>query len=409
MVIGNDGEFLRAAGALRWGSVTVGRMALGALGIWVGMLFAFAPRDVQAQETIKIGVPAPLSGSYERGGADIVDGGRLAVEQINAAGGALGRKLELVPQDDACNPDQAAKAASQLVAAGVAAVAGGYCSSAALPELRVLHDRHIPYVLGASTSPQLTEHGWEDVFRTIGRADAQGGFVAHFIQDVLHATRAAVVNDGSTYSQGLAQSTIAALRQDGVEVVYDRAITPGQPDYRDIIKAATDSKADVLYFTGYYNDAAVLAKDRRALTPAIKYFMGNGTADPSLIEKGGQAVEGMIVTTSPLPQFFQQSRARRFVKAYESAYRRAPGPYSIYEYDAVGVTAQAIKNAKSTKPEDIAAALHKLTSYNGATGEIEFDRKGDRVKAPFMAVTVRDGKFVPYASLDGKGRWVAAK
>lgn len=397
----NDGGFIRVADALRYG--------LMALATCAGLPIALAPQDAQAQDTIKIGVPAPLSGSYASGGADIVDGGRLAVDQINAAGGELGRKLELVPQDDACNPDEAAKAASQLVAAGVVAVAGGYCSSAALPELRVLHDRHIPYVLGASTSPQLTEHGWEDVFRTIGRADAQGGFVAHFMQDMLHAKRAAVIDDGSTYSQGLAQSTIAALKQDGVEVVYDHAITPGQADYRDVIKAAADSKADVLYFTGYYNDAAVLAKERVDLTPAIKYFMGNGTADPSLIEKGGQAVEGMIVTTSPLPQFFQQPRARRFVKAYESAYQRAPGPYSVYEYDAIGVAAQAIKNAKSTRPEDIAAALHALASYNGATGEIEFDQKGDRVNAPFMAVTVRNGKFVPYASLDARGRWVAAK
>jgi branched-chain amino acid transport system substrate-binding protein len=81
----------------------------------------------------------------------------------------------------------------------------------------------------------------------------------------------------------------------------------------------------------------------------------------------------------------------------------------VYEYDAIGVAAQAIKNAKSTRPEDIAAALHALASYNGATGEIEFDQKGDRLNAPFMAVTVRNGNFVPYASLDAKGRWVAAK
>lgn len=406
---GSQPGVFHETGAPRSASVAARRMAAVMLAVWTVLPFAFAPRDVQAQETIKIGVPAPLSGSYERAGVDIVDGGRLAIEQINAAGGELGRKLELVPQDDACNPDGAAKATTQLVAAGVVAVAGGYCSSAALPELRVLHDGHIPYVLDASTFPQLTDHGWNDVFRTIGRTDAQGGFAAQFMRDVLHATRAAVLNDGSTYSQGLAHSTIAALMQAGVEVVYDRAITPGQPDYRSVVNEVTDSKADVLYFTGYYTDAAVLAKNRRELTPSIKYFMGNGTADPSLIEKGGAAVEGMIVTTSPLPQFFPQSRARRFVKAYEDAYQRAPGPYSVYEYDAIGVTAQAIENANSTKPEDIAAALHRLKRYNGATGEIEFDQKGDRAKAPFMAVTVRDGKFEPYASLDAKGRWVAVK
>lgn len=377
--------------------------------IWIALPLAFAPDAAQAQATIKIGVPVPLSGSYRQAGNDILDGARLAVEQINAAGGVLGKKLELVQQDDACNPDEGAKAATQLVAAGVAAVAGGYCSSAALPEARVLHDWHIPYVLDASTSPQLTEHGWADIFRTIGRVDAQGAFAAQFMKDVLHARRAAVVNDGTTYSDGLAKSTVAALKQNGVEVVYDAAMTPGQPDYRDVVKAAADRKPDVLYFTGYYTEAAVLAKNRLEVTPAIGYFMGNGTADPSLIAKGGDAVEGMIVTTSPLPQFLDNPNARRFVKAYETAYQRAPGPYSVYEYDAVGVIAAAIKHAQSDRREDIAAALHKLKSYSGATGEIAFDAKGDRAKAAFMAVTVRNGKFEPYANLNAKGRWVKAK
>ena len=133
--------------------------------------------------------------------------------------------------------------------------------------------------------------------------------------------------------------------------------------------------------------------------------MGNGTADPSLIEKGGPAVEGMIVTTSPLPQFLDSLRARQYVKAYRDAYGREPGPYSVYEYDAIGVTAQAIKHAKSTKSEDVAAALHALARYDGATGQIAFDQKGDRVNAAFMAVTIKEGKFVPFARVDARGRW----
>ncbi|HTH75133.1 MAG TPA: branched-chain amino acid ABC transporter substrate-binding protein [Trinickia sp.] len=371
----------------------------------IALLFAAAACLAHAQDAIKIGVPAPLSGSYKNAGADIVDGAKLAAAHVNAAGGVLGKKLEIVPQDDACNPDEAANTAKQLVAAGIAVAAGGYCSSAALPEIRVLHNERIPFVLDASTIPQLTEHGWPDVFRTIGRTDAQGSLAAALMQRVLHAKRAAVVNDGSSYSQVLAQSTVAALKLLGVDVVYDNAISPGQKDYGDIVKAVAALQPDVLYFTGYYTDAAVLAKNLRALQSPIKYFMGNGTADPSLIEKGGPAVEGMIVTTSPLPQFLDSPRAQRFVKTYRDAYGREPGPYSVYEYDAIGVTAQAIKNAKSTKPEDIAAALHALTSYDGVTGRIAFDRKGDRENAAFMAVTVREGKFVPFARVDGRGRW----
>jgi branched-chain amino acid transport system substrate-binding protein len=377
-----------------------------ALAISIGISLAFSPYPAHAQDTIKIGVPAPLSGAYQDAGNDICDGARLAVNQINAAGGVLGKQLELIQQDDACNPDKAAQAAEALVRAKVVAVAGGYCSSAALPELNVLHAAGIPCVLDASTSPQLTDHGWSGVFRTIGRADAQGGYVAGFIKSMLHAKRAAVINDGSTYSQTLAQDTIAALKQDGVDTVYDAALTPGQHDYRDVAVAAGNSHPDVIYFTGYYPEAAALSKDVRALDLPIKSFISSGTADPSLIQTGGAAVEGMIVTTSPLPAFFKSVRAHRFSTAYEAAYKRAPGPYSIYEYDAIGVTAQAIENAKSTQPADIAAALHALKSFNGATGKIAFDEKGDRASAAYMAVQIRHGKFEPYAALDAEGRWV---
>jgi ABC-type branched-subunit amino acid transport system substrate-binding protein len=117
----------------------------------------------------------------------------------------------------------------------------------------------------------------------------------------------------------------------------------------------------------------------------------------------------MIVTTSPLPQFMTGPNAKRYIKAYEAAFGHAPGPYSIYEYDAIGVTARAIEQARSTKPEDISAALHELAAYDGATGEIAFDEKGDRRKPAFIAVTVRGGKFEPFARLDAKQHWIVSQ
>ncbi|MGG1946916.1 branched-chain amino acid ABC transporter substrate-binding protein [Trinickia sp. NRRL B-1857] len=375
----------------------------------VALAVGFAPGRTQAQEHIKIGVLVPLSGSYQSSGTDILNGAKLAVNHLNAAGGVLGKQLELVERDDACNPDQGANAATELVAARVVAVAGGYCSSAALPELRILHATKTPYILDASTHPALTEHGWGDVFRTIGRTDKQGAYAASLMKELLHATRVAVVNDGTAYSQGLAKSTVDALARDGVKVSYDNALTPGQRDYRDVAQAAAASGADVLYFTGYYTEAAVLAKALRASKSGIKHLMGNGTADPSLIANGGEAVEGMIVTTSPLPQFMTSPNAKRYIKSYEAAFGHTPGPYSIYEYDAIGVTARAIEQAHSAKPEAIAAALHEVAGYDGATGEIAFDEKGDRTKPAFIAVTVRGGKFEPFARLDPKQHWVAAK
>src|SRR5471030_1512160 len=138
----------RAAHTLRQSTIA----ALAVLAVLAGIV----PGSAQSQ-TIKIGVPVPLSGSSANAGTDIVNGAKLAAARINAAGGVLGKQIELVPEDDACDAQTAVQAAQKLVDAGVVAVAGGYCSSAALPELSTFHRAGIPYVLDASSNPKLTE------------------------------------------------------------------------------------------------------------------------------------------------------------------------------------------------------------------------------------------------------------
>jgi ABC-type branched-subunit amino acid transport system substrate-binding protein len=375
----------------------------------VAWSMAAAPAAV-AQETIKIGVPAPLTGGYSVAGKDILNGAQLAADDINAKGGVLGKKIEIVSQDDECDADKAAQGAQALVDKGVVAVAGGYCSSAALPELRVFHGAGLAYVMDASTNPELTEKGWDNAFRTIGRDDEQGPFAAKFMKEVLHAKTVAVVNDNTTYSKGLAENAVEALKKQGVDVAYDDALTPGQMDYGDVAKQVAAVKPDVVYYTGYYPEAAALVRDFRQLKLPVKYVMGgDGTTDPTLITTAGPSAKGMICTTAPLPQFLMGPKAKRFIADYKKAYGHEPGPYSIYEYDAVAVTAQAIADAKSAKPADIVAALHKVSNFKGATGDISFNDKGDRTNAVYMAVIVEGTKFKGYRQLDANGRWVSPK
>ncbi|RDV00020.1 branched-chain amino acid ABC transporter substrate-binding protein [Trinickia dinghuensis] len=376
----------------------------------LALSIAIVPNAAFAQETIKIGVPVPLSGSYSTAGNDILNGAKLAADDINAKGGVLGKKIELVQEDDKCDADAAAGAAQALVDKGVVAVAGGYCSSAALPEMRVFHGAGLAYVMDASTNPGLTEKGWDDAFRTIGRDDEQGPFAAKLMKDVLHAKSVAVINDNTTYSKGLADNTVDALKKEGVDVVYNDAVTPGQMDYADVAKNVADLKPDVVYYTGYYPEAAALAKDVRQLKLPVKYLMGgDGTTDPTLIRTAGSSAKGMICTTAPLPQFLTNAKAKRFVADYKKAYNTGPGPYSIYEYDAVSVVAKAIADAKSTKPADIVAALHKVSNFDGATGDITFNEKGDRANAVYMAVIAEGGNFKAYRELGPNGHWVSPK
>ncbi len=368
------------------------------------------PGAAFAQETIKIGVPVPLSGSYSRAGKDIMNGAQLAADDINAKGGVLGKKIELVQEDDKCDADAAASAAQALVDKGVVAVAGGYCSSAAIPELRVFRGANIPYVMDASTNPELTETGWDGAFRTIGRDDEQGPFAAKFMKEVLHAKSVAVINDNTTYSKGLAENTVDALKKQGVEVVYDDAVTPGQMDYADVAKNVAALKPEVIYYTGYYPEAALLMKDVRQLNLPVKYLMGgDGTTDPTLIRTAGPAAKGIMCTTAPLPQFLTNEKAHRFVAGYKKAYGIGPGPYSIYEYDAVSLVAKAIADAKSAKAADITAALHKVKNFDGATGDITLNDKGDRANAAYMAVIAQGGSFKAYRELGPNGRWISPK
>jgi len=378
--------------------------AIAALTVLAGM----APSLVQGQgATIKIGVPVPLSGSSANAGTDIVNGAKLAATKINAAGGVLGKQIEIVPEDDACDAQTAVQAAQKLVDAGVVAVAGGYCSSAALPELTTFHRAGIPYVLDASTNPKLTEMGYDNVFRTIGRDDEQGPFAASFIKNSLHAKRAAVINDNTTYSKGLADNTVEALKKDGVEVVYDDAITPGQMDYSPTLTHVAALKPDVIYYTGYFSEAGLIVKEARQLGLKMTLMGGDATNDPTLMKTAGPAANDMIITTAPLAQFL--SAAHGYVDDYTKAYGQGPGPYSVYEYDAVGITAKAIADAKSATPAAITAALHKISNYAGATGAIGFNPKGDRAVAVYITIIVRDGNFAPYQRQDAGGHWMAMK
>lgn len=364
-----------------------------------------SPMPGRAASQITIGVPAPLSGNYASAGIDIVNAAKMAAAAINKKGGVLGRQIEILPEDDACDAQTATQAAQKMIDSGVVAVAGGYCSSASLPELTTLHRHDMPYVLDASTNPQLTDMGYKDVFRTIGRDDEQGPFVADFIAHSLHAKRAAVINDNTTYSKGLADSTVASLKKLGVDVVYNNAITPGQMNYQPVLTHVATLNPDVIYYTGYFSEAGLLVKQARALHLKATFMGGDATNDPTLIKTAGAAADGMLISTAPLPQFL--SGARGFVDEYTKEFGHGPGPYSAYEYDAVNVLAQAIDNAKSTEAQAINAALSKIRNYHGITGDISFNSKGDRAVAVYIIITVKGGKFVPYERLTADGKWVS--
>ena len=344
---------------------------------------------------IKIGVPVPLSGGNAKMGNDISQAATLAVEEWNAKGGVLGRKLEIVAFDDACDAQQSVTAAHKLVDGGVVAVAGGYCSSAAIPASAVYHDAGVAFVADASSNPKLTDQGFENVFRVIGRDDQQGPYAAGFMMGTLKAKKIAIIHDNTLYAKGLADATKAALEgKPGVQVVFFDAVTPGEKDFSAVLTKVKSLSPDVTYYTGYYPEGGLIAKQFKDLGVSGKFMAGDANNDPTFISEAGPASEGVFVTSTPLPQ--DQSSAKSFIDRYKKRWNQDPGPYSALEYDAVNVVINAIKQSGSTDRAAVIKAITATKNYQGATGAINFDKKGDRASVLYITYIIKGGKFVPF-------------
>ncbi|GLZ29345.1 branched chain amino acid ABC transporter substrate-binding protein [Lentzea sp. NBRC 105346] len=358
---------------------------------------------------IKIGVPVPLTGDSASAGQDILAAARVAADEVNAAGGVNGRKIEIIEADDACSAQQGAQAAQKLLNSGAVAIAGGYCSGAAVPALPIYGRRSVPFVLDASTNPVLTDTGDGKVFRTCGRDDKQGLFAAKFITDQLKAKRVAILHDNTTYAKGLAEAAANSVKQAGAaEVVYLDALQPGQSDYTPVLTKIASTTPDVAYYTGYFAEAGLLLKQRAQLGLKFPLMGGDATTDATVIKTAGSAADGYIATTAPLPK--DLPTASSFVTSYKSKTGADPGPFSVYEYDAIKVLAKAIGDAKSTEGAEVTKALHAIKDFAGVTGRIGFDQKGDREGLLYITVTVKNGEFTGYKKLDDAGAaWVDVK
>jgi ABC-type branched-subunit amino acid transport system substrate-binding protein len=357
-----------------------------------------------AQGAIKVGALLPLSGGNAEAGTNMLHAARLAADDVNAAGGVLGRHIEIVPGDDGCSPEMATAAAGTLLGTGIVGIAGGYCSGATIPASAVTDVRGIPYIAMAS-NPALTDRGLRTVFRVYGRDDRQAVFAARFLAGPGAVKKLALLHDNSLYAKGLAE-LIRSANDDlklGIQVVFFDAITPGQADYRAALTRIRTSGADTLYYTGYPGEAGLLLRQAKELRLPVRLMGGDGTNDPVVIKVAGAAAEGYVVTTAPLPQFLPSGEA--FAQSYRQRFGEAPGPYAMYEYDMVRILADAIFRAGSTEPKDIVEAL-RTTHHEGLTGEIFFDEKGDRQTAVHVTAIVRNGEFRPYKRLDPRGEWI---
>jgi branched-chain amino acid transport system substrate-binding protein len=346
-----------------------------------------------AAKTLKIGTMSPLTGPYAADGNDIANGAKTAVAVIEAEGGIPGfDKIEVFPQDTACDPRQAVAAANKLINLEVVGVVGAYCSSSTIPASEALSEEDIPMITPASTNEKVTERGLPYMFRMCGRDDDQSKIATKFMTDFLKAKSVYIVDDKTTYSQGLAENVAKAATAAGIKVLSHDHVNQGDKDFSAVLTKIKAANPDVFYMS-LQNSAsgslmAIQAKRFGLKSPILSQ---DAVYHPQFISIAKDAAEGVYLTFGYTDE--STPAYKKYIENYQKMFGK-PGAYSGYSYDAAYVLLSAIKKAGSTDPAKIKAEIMKM-DFDGATKRIKFIENGDS-GSNYVIWTVADGDFKTY-------------
>ena len=339
---------------------------------------------------LKIGFMAPMTGSEATYGKDMENAAKLAMAEINAKGGVLGKELVMVTGDDACDPQQATAAASKLVSENVVAVVGGYCSGSTLPTVKIYADADIPFVIVAANSTRLIDENVGKAFMINGTGLHQGEKAVELFNRI-GAKKLALVHQGDGYSEDLARITQDLWEAAGNEVVAMEVVNKGEQNFSSIVTSIKSKNPDVVYWTAYFADGGLLIKQLRQGGYTGDIVVGDGSNSPQLLEIAGQASEGVYVTTNPLVEYMPV--AKEFIDNYKSAYSQEPGPYSALAYDGVYLVADAIERAGSVESAGLIQALADTPEYQGLSGVISFKDDNTLEQSNFVILQAKGGKW----------------
>lgn len=325
-----------------------------------------------AADTIKIGIPQPMTGPATQYGDQIQAGALTAIEAINEAGGVKGQKLEPLLIDDGCEPKQAVPAANRVVNSGAKFAVAHACSGTTVPAVNVYEQEGIVAITPGATSPLVTDtikpHYF---FRTIGRDDQQGPFAADYIVNHLKPQTVAILHDKQTYGSGVASQVRDNLK--GVNIALFEGINVGDSDYAAVITKLKSLNPDLIYFGGYHAELGLLLRQAREQGLTTQFMGPEGVANKDLVAIAGPAVEGLLVT---LPADFTKLPGNeKVLENFKKAKRSPDGAFTLTAYAAVQILADSI-NAVGVDPAKVADYMHSNT-FNTAIGKVEYDAKGD--------------------------------
>jgi len=342
------------------------------------MLCAGFASQALADQVVKIGHVAPLTGGIAHLGKDNENGARLAIEEINKKGLTIGGQkitLELDAQDDAADPRQATQVAQKLVDDKVVAVVGHLNSGTSIPASKIYSDAGIVQISPSATNPTYTLQGFKTTYRVVATDAQQGPALANYASKGLKAKSVAIVDDATAYGQGLANEFEKQAKANGVNVLSHDATNDKAVDFRAILTKIKGEHPDVIMYGGMDATGGPFAKQAKQLAITSKVLAGDGVCTDKLSDLAGDATDNIICSIAGMP-LEKMAGGAAFQKRYVARFNQPIQIYAPFTYDAVYIIVDAMKRANSTDPAKILAEMPS-TDYHGVLGETQFDSKGD--------------------------------
>ena len=346
-----------------------------------------------ATDEIVVGYYGDLTGRTASFGTSTKNGVEMAVDEINKAGGIMGRKVRVIVEDDQGEPNKAATVVSKLVNQDkVHAVLGEVASSNSLAAAPKAQEAKVPMISPSSTNPAVTQVG-DYIFRVCFIDPFQGEVMAKFASNNLKAKKAAILYDfNSDYSRGLREFFTRSFKSLGGQIVEEKSYTQGDRDFSGQLTAIRSANPDVIYVPGYYGEVGVIANQTKQLGIKAPLLGGDGWDSPQLWQLGGAALNGDYISNhysvdDPSPAI------QKFVTDYKGRYNISPDALAALGYDSMKVLASAIERAGGTDSAKLRDAIAQTKNFAGVTGSISIDKDRNAVK-PAVVLKLQDQKFV---------------
>jgi branched-chain amino acid transport system substrate-binding protein len=357
-------------------------------------------KAASVQRVVKIGHAAPLTGGIAHLGKDNENGVRLAIDEANAKGLSIGGEtvsFEMLSEDDEGKENKGPIIAQKFVDAKVAGVVGHLNSGVTIPASAVYNQAGIPMISGSATNPKLTEQGFKIAFRTVGRDDQQGPAIASYLVSQHKPKSVAVIDDATAYGEGLANEVEKTLKTAGVNVLPREKGTQETRDWKAILTKLKGKSPDAVFYGGMDSGAGPLLKQGRELGVKAVFAFGDGACTDKMKELAGPASEGLVCSQAGIPV---QAASKAFLDAFKKKFNSDPLIYAPFTYDGANLLIAAMQTANSVDPAKYLPALAAI-KYDGASGHIEFDAKGDRKDAEMTIFTMKNGTITPVAIIKG--------